>query len=51
MPELVRLHRVTEKTLYRWNRNYGGMQIAAAKRLKALGEEGRQLKRFWLTKH
>ena len=38
--------RVTEQTLYRWKRKYGGMQASEAKRLKALEEENRQLKRL-----
>lgn len=34
--DLVRRHGVTEQTLYRWKKKYGGMQISEAKRLKAL---------------
>jgi putative transposase len=37
---------VTEQTLYRWKKTYGGMQATEAKRLKALEEENRQLKRL-----
>ena len=44
--DLVRRRGVTEQTLYRWKRRYGGMQVAEAKRLKALEEEHRQLKRL-----
>ena len=44
--ELVRRHGVTEQTLYRWKRKYGGLQVNEAKRLKALEEENRQLKRL-----
>ena len=44
--ELVRRHGVTETTLYRWKRKYGGLQVNEAKRLKALEEENRQLKRL-----
>jgi hypothetical protein len=32
--ELVRLHGVTEQTLYRWKKKYGGMQVNDARRLK-----------------
>lgn len=42
----MRRHGVTEQTLYRWKKKYGGMQVAEAKRLKALEEEYRQLKRL-----
>jgi putative transposase len=44
--ELVRRHGVTEQTLYRWKKKYGGLQVNDAKRLKALAEENRQLKRL-----
>ena len=44
--DLVRRHGVTEQTLYRWKKKYGGLQVSDAKRLKALEEENRQLKRF-----
>ena len=44
--ELVRRHGVTEQTLYRWKKQYGGLQISEAKRLKALEDENRQLKRL-----
>jgi putative transposase len=46
MVDLVRRHGVTEQTLYRWKKTYGGMQATEAKRLKALEEENRQLKRL-----
>ena len=46
MPDLVRRHGVTEQTLYRWKKKYGGLQVTEAKRLKALEEENRQLKRL-----
>lgn len=44
--DLVRRHGVTEQTLYRWKKEDGGMQATEAKRLKALEEENRQLKRL-----
>jgi putative transposase len=37
---------VTEQTLYRWQKKYGGLQVSEAKRLKALEEENRRLKRL-----
>jgi putative transposase len=46
MADLVRRHGVTEQTLYRWKKKYGGLQGSEAKRLKALEEENRQLKRL-----
>ena len=44
--DLVRRLGVTEQTLYRWKKKYGGLQVNEAKRLKALAEENRQLKRL-----
>lgn len=44
--DLVRRHGVTEQTLYRWKKKYGGLQVNDARRLKALEEENRQLKRL-----
>ena len=44
--DLVRRLGVTEQTLYRWKKKYGGLQVNEAKRLKALEEENRQLKRL-----
>lgn len=46
IPDLVRRHGVTEQTLYRWKKKYGGLQVSEAKRLKTLEEENRQLKRL-----
>jgi putative transposase len=37
---------VTEQTYYRWRREYGGMQVEQAKRLKALEKENSLLKRL-----
>ena len=48
--DLVRRHGVTEHTLYRWKKKYGAMQATEAKRLKALEEENRPLKR-WVADH
>jgi putative transposase len=44
--EVCRRHAVTETTFHRWRRKYGGLQIPEARRLKALEEENRQLKRL-----
>ncbi len=37
---------VTEQTYYRWRREYGGMRIEQAKRLKELEKENTRLKRL-----
>lgn len=44
--ELGRKHGVTVQTLYRWKAKYGGMEVSDARRLKALEEENRKLKRL-----
>ena len=36
---------VTEQTYYRWRKEYGGMRIEQAKRLKELEQENSRLKR------
>jgi putative transposase len=37
---------ISEQTLYRWKRKYGGLEVSDAKRLKALEEENSRLKRL-----
>ena len=44
--ELSRRHGITEQTFFRWRNKYGGMGISEARRLKALEDENRQLKRI-----
>ena len=44
--EVCRRHGITDTTFHRWRRKYGGLQVSEAKRLRALEEENRQLKRL-----
>lgn len=37
---------VTEQTFYRWRKEYGGMRLDQAKRLKVLEQENSRLKRL-----
>jgi transposase-like protein len=37
---------ITEQTYYRWRKEYGGMKVEQAKRLKELEEENAQLKKL-----
>ena len=37
---------VTEQTYYRWRKEYGGMQVEQAKRLKELDKENGRLKKL-----
>jgi putative transposase len=43
--ETIRRHGISRETFYRWRRQYGGLQVSEAKRLRALEEENRRLKR------
>jgi putative transposase len=43
--EVIRRHGISSETFYRWRRKFGGMQVSEAKRLRALEEENRRLKR------
>ncbi len=36
---------ITEQTFYRWRREYGGLKVEQAKRLKALEQENARLRR------
>ena len=44
--EAARQIGVTEQTYYRWRKEYGGMRIEQAKRLKVLEKENMRLKRL-----
>jgi transposase-like protein len=44
--EVSRKLSVTEQTYYRWRREYGGMRIEQARRLKELEKENGRLKRL-----
>lgn len=43
---VARRHGISRDTLYRWRRKYGGLEVSDAKRLRALEEENRRLKRI-----
>ena len=44
--ELCRRLGVSEQTLYRWKRKYGGLAVNEARRLRLLEEENARLKRL-----
>ena len=44
--ELCREHGVSRATFYSWRKKFGGLDVDDAKRLKALEEENRRLKRM-----
>ena len=45
MPEVVKALGVHEVTYYRWRKDYGGLSISQAKRLKELERENAHLRR------
>lgn len=45
-PDLCRKHGISDATFYNWRRKYGGMEVADAKRLKALEAENAKLKKM-----
>jgi putative transposase len=44
--DVCRQHNIAEQTLYRWRRQFGGMDVSEAKRLRALEQENAELKRL-----
>ena len=44
--DLIRRHCISRPTFYHWKKRYGNLQVSEAKRLKALEEENRRLKRL-----
>ena len=44
--ELCRKHGISSATFFKWKAKYGGMEVSDAKKLKALEEENRQLKKL-----
>jgi putative transposase len=44
--DLARKHAISEATLYNWKAKYGDMDVSDAKRLRALEDENRKLKKL-----
>lgn len=44
--DLCRRHGISGTTLYKWKAKYGGLDASEAKRLKALEDENRRLKKL-----
>jgi putative transposase len=44
--EVCRSHGISSATLYKWKSKYGGLEVSEARRLKALEDENRRLKRL-----
>jgi putative transposase len=44
--EVCRRHGISDATFYKWKAKYGGMEVSDARRLKALEDENRRLKKL-----
>ncbi|MBN8549444.1 MAG: transposase, partial [Deltaproteobacteria bacterium] len=44
--ELCRKHNISDATFYNWRQKYGGLEVSDAKKLRALDDENRRLKRI-----
>ena len=44
--DLCRKHGISDATFYKWKSKYGGIEVAEAKRLKALEAENTKLKKL-----
>ena len=44
--EVCRRHGISDATFYKWKAKYGGLEVSDAKRLKALKDENRRLKKL-----
>lgn len=44
--DLCRKHGIAEQTFYNWKNKYGGLDVSEARRLKALEDENRKLKKL-----
>ena len=47
VPDISREHGVSRATFYKWRERYGGMDASDLKKLKALEEENRRLKKMY----
>ena len=46
VPEVCKERGISEQTYYRWRKEYGGMEVSQARRLKDLEQENGRLKRL-----
>jgi len=44
--EVCRRHGISATTFYKWKARYGGLEVSEARRLKALEDENRRLKKL-----
>jgi putative transposase len=46
VPEVIRRLEISDKTYYRWRKEYGGLKVDQAKRLKELEAQNARLKKL-----
>ena len=51
VPEVAKAIGIHEITYYRWRKEYGGMKVSQAKRLKELEQENARLKKLLADAH
>ena len=44
--DVCRKHGISDATFYKWRSRYGGMEVSDARRLRALEDENRRLKKL-----
>jgi len=44
--DVCRKHGISDATFYKWRSRFGGMEVSDARRLKALEDENRKLKKL-----
>jgi putative transposase len=44
--DVCRKHGISDATFYKWRSRFGGMEVSDARKLKALEEENRKLKKL-----
>jgi putative transposase len=44
--EVCRKHGISSATFYKWKAKYGGLEVSDARRLRALDDENRRLKKL-----
>ena len=44
--DVCRKHGISDATFYKWRSRFGGMEVSDARKLKALEDENRKLKRL-----
>lgn len=47
VPELCRVHGISNATFYKWRTKFGGMDASLMSRMKELEEENRRLKKMY----